>query len=105
MLDPRHREIVRALWDQGRLSRWELHQQTSLTPNGVGSAAEALLAAGVVRECTPEPSSGGRPRVPLEIDPLRRHVVGLILSPGQVAACRLGLRGQTVGKPWVQKIF
>ena len=31
MLDARQREIVRTLWEQGRLSRWELHQRTGLT--------------------------------------------------------------------------
>src|SRR5439155_19426144 len=93
MLEPRQREIVRTLWEQGRLSRWELHEKTGLTPNNVGSVAEALLKMGVLREGTAEPSGAGRPRVPLEIDPSRRHVVGLAIGPGRVEACRVGLRG------------
>jgi predicted NBD/HSP70 family sugar kinase len=99
MLDARQREIVRTLWEQGRLSRWELHQRTGLTPNNVGSVAEVLLRMGVLREGVAEPSGAGRPRVPLEIDPTRRHVVGLAIGPGRVEACRVGLRGQPIGSP------
>lgn len=97
MLDPRQREIVRTLWEQGRSSRWELHERTGLTPNNVGSLAESLLAMGVVREGAAEPSGAGRPRVPLEIDPSRRNVVGLAIAPGRVEACRIGLRGHPIG--------
>ena len=99
MLDSRQRDIVRTLWDQGRLSRWELHERTGLTPNNVGTLAEALLKMGVLREGMAEPSGAGRPRVPLEIDPLRRHVAGLAIAPGSVEACRVGLRGQPLGPP------
>jgi predicted NBD/HSP70 family sugar kinase len=97
MLEPRQREIVRTLWEVGRLSRWELHEKTGLTPNNVGTVADALLRQGVVRECVPEPSGAGRPRVPLEIDPTRRHVIGLAIGPGGVEASRVGLRGQPIG--------
>src|SRR5260221_13354564 len=97
MLEPRQREVVRTLWDQGKLSRWELHERTGLTPNNVGSVADALLKQGVVRECMPEPSGAGRPRVPLEIDPSRRHVIGVAIGPGKVEACRVGLRGHPIG--------
>jgi predicted NBD/HSP70 family sugar kinase len=99
MLEPRQREVVRTLWEQGRLSRWELHERTGLTPNNVGSLADVLLKQGVLRECTPESSGAGRPRVPLEIDPARRYVVGLAIAPGKVEAGRVGLRGTPVGTP------
>ena len=99
MLDLRQREVVRTLWEQGRLSRWELHERTGLTPNNIGSLAEALLAMGVLREGSAEPSGAGRPRVPLEIDPSRRYVVGLAIAPGRVEACRVGLRGHPIGPP------
>lgn len=99
MLDSRQRDIVRTLWEQGRLSRWELHERTGLTPNNVGTLAESLLKMGVLCEGTAEPGGAGRPRVPLEIDPLRRHVVGLAIAPGSVEACHVGLRGHPVGPP------
>ena len=99
MLEPRQREIMRTLWDQGRLSRWELHERTGLTPNNVGTLAESLLKRGVLRECAPTSTGSGRPRVPLEIDTARRCVVGLAIGPGRVQVCKLGLRGSPMGEP------
>lgn len=104
MLDPRQREIVRTLWEQGRLSRWQLHERTGLTPNGVGAVAEGLLGTGVLRECAPEAAGAGRPRTPLEIDPARRNAVGLAIGPGRVEACRVGLRGQPIGRPLAKAV-
>lgn len=97
MLPDRHREVLRHLWVAGRLSRSELHQRTGMTPNGAGAVAQAMLDDGLLRECSPEPSGGGRPRVPLEINPNVRHVIGLSIAPGRVEAARLGLRGQVLG--------
>lgn len=81
------------LWTEGRLSRSELHQRTGLTPNGVGTLAEAMLQNGLVRECPATSRAAGRPRVPLEVDPERRHVLGLAIEPGRTSICRLGLAG------------
>lgn len=95
MIDTRQRQVFRALWTEGRLSRSELHARTGLTPNGVGSLAETMLRDGLLRECPAAVTSNGagRPRVPLEIDPGRRHVIGLALMPGRTDVCRLGLVG------------
>jgi N-acetylglucosamine repressor len=96
VIEARQRQVFRHLWAEGRLSRSELHKRTGLTPNGVGVLAEAMLRGGLVRECpaTAATSNGaGRPRVPLEIDPSRRHVIGLALEPGRTDICRLGLGG------------
>jgi predicted NBD/HSP70 family sugar kinase len=98
VLDAREKEIVQILWGQGRLSRWELHRRSGQTPNGVGSVVHGLLAKGLLRECSAEPSSGGRPRIPLELDPQRRHVVGLLIAQRAVEVCRLNLNGNLIGK-------
>ena len=37
----------------------------------------------------------------LEIDPARRHVIGLALVPGKVEACRLGLRALDEEAAWI----
>src|SRR3954453_1148312 len=92
-LDARQQEILRLLWSSGRLSRWELHRQTGVNPNAVGVDVAVLLNQGVIRECQSEASGPGRPRIPLEIDPTVRHVVGLSFSPGRFEAARLSLRG------------
>jgi predicted NBD/HSP70 family sugar kinase len=97
-LDSRQREILRLLWRGGRMSRWELHRQTGVNPNAVGVDVAALLNHGIVRECPSEIVGPGRPRIPLEIDPTIRYVVGLSISPGRVQASRLSLRGQLLGR-------
>ena len=97
-LDSRQREILRLLWRGGRLSRWELHRQTGVNPNAVGVDVAALLNHGIVRECQSEVAGPGRPRIPLEIDPTVRHVIGLAMSPGRVQVGRLSLRGQLLGR-------
>src|SRR5256885_5638633 len=91
-LDARQREILRLLWGGGRMSRWELHRQTGVNPNAVGVDVAGLLKDGLIRECQSEVAGPGRPRIPLEIDPTVRHVVGLAFSPGQVEIGRLSLR-------------
>jgi len=76
-----------------------------MRPNGVGELAEAMLRDGLIRECPATSARGaaGRPRVPLEIDPARRHVIGLALEPGRIDLCRLGLNGQLVERLPVRK--
>ena len=97
-LDTRQREILRLLWRGGRLSRWELHRQTGVNPNAVGVDVASLLEHGIVRECPSEIVGPGRPRIPLEIDPTIRNVIGLSISPGRVEVGRLSLRGQLLGR-------
>jgi N-acetylglucosamine repressor len=100
----RHREILRLLWREGRLSRWGLHLRTDVNPNAVGMDVAQLLEMGIIRECLAKPSGPGRPRIPLEIDPAVRHMVGLAIGPGRVEAARLSLRGQLLGKPIAKKV-
>src|SRR6478672_9135604 len=92
-LDARQQEILRLLWTGGRMSRWELHRRTGVNPNAVGVDVAALLNHGFIRECQSEVAGPGRPRIPLEIDPTVRHVIGVAVSPGRVEAARLSLRG------------
>jgi predicted NBD/HSP70 family sugar kinase len=98
-IDARQREILRLLWSSGRLSRWELHRKTGVNPNAVGVDVATLLGGGIIRECASEVAGPGRPRIPLEIDPTVRHVVGVAISPGRVEAGRLTLRGSLLGRP------
>lgn len=103
-VDSRQQEILRHLWMEGPLSRSELHTRTAFTPNGLGTLAESLLKAGLIRERPADPSSGGRPRIPLEIDPGSRHVIGLAINPGHVEIARVGLRGQLFGNATVREV-
>ena len=103
-ISPRQRQLVRHLWLEGGLSRWELHERTGLTPNGVGATAAELLDQGLIREASPQPSSGGRPRTPLEIDPVQRHIAALAIRRGQVSTARLNLHGHLVGRLHTQDV-
>lgn len=103
-IDTREREILRLLWQEGRLSRWELHERSGVNPNAIGIDVASLLNRGIVRECRSEPLGPGRPPIPLEIDPLTRHVVGLAISPGRVDAGRLSLRGNLFGRPLSKQV-
>lgn len=102
LLDVRQRELLRLIWRENRLSRWELHERTGVNPNAIGNEAGYLLQLGILREGAPESVGQGRPRTPLEIDTATRHVLGLSLSPGQVEIARLNLRGQLLGKTTAQ---
>ena len=92
-LPENYRQLILWLWREGPMSRWELHERTGATPNAIGSVAAALMAEGLVREAEVRVASGGRPRVPLEIDPFQRHVIGLAISAQGVEICRLNLLG------------
>jgi predicted NBD/HSP70 family sugar kinase len=96
---PRQRTLLQSIWRSGRLSRRDLHEQTGIRPNTVGSDAALLLKEGILRECTTKSLGRGRPRVPLEIDPARRHVIGIAIRPGHVEVGRLNLLGHLLDKP------
>src|SRR3954454_1098149 len=98
-LDLRQREILRLLWRTGRMSRWELHRQTGVNPNAVGVDVGELLNQGIIRECQRAVAGPGRPRIPLEIDPTVRHVVGLAFSQSRVECGRISLKGNLIGRP------
>lgn len=99
LLTNEQRSVLHYLWREGARSRSGLHELTGVAPNRVGVAATGLLEMGLVRECQARPSGGGRPRVPLEIDPGQRYVIGLTIWPGAVSAAKLNLQGNLVGKP------
>ena len=57
-----------------------------------------LLELGLIREAGDSHPTGGRPRLPLEIDPDRRRVLGVAIEPGVVRAQTVDLRGRPRGK-------
>ncbi len=97
-INAKEKEILRLLWRHKALSRWEIHERTGNTPNQVGLDVGRLIKRGLLRERIPDIAGPGRPRVPLEIDPLRRYVLGLAIRPGHVELARLNLRGDMLGR-------
>jgi predicted NBD/HSP70 family sugar kinase len=97
-------QLLDLLRREGPLSRWELHERTGLRPNTVGDQVAAMLREGLIREGPTEAAGPGRPRVPLEIEPSRRHVVGAIIRPGRVEVGRVNLHGRPLGSPLARAI-
>jgi len=81
------------------LSRAEIHQQTGVRPNTIGADAAALIRAGFVRERDSLAAARGRPRVPLELDPERKRVLGVAIRPGAVQLSCLNLLGTPIDGP------
>ena len=96
--------ILRHLWFNGPLSRSELHHLTGMTPNAVGTEVIQLQRLGLVKELAPKLSSGGRPQIPLILDPSARRILGLSIEPGQVEVAELGLNGQLTLAPIAKSI-
>lgn len=87
------------VYRHSQVSRSDLHEQTGIRLNTIGAETAALLEQGVLRECDVQAQGRGRPRVPLEIDPQARHVVGLAISRGSVDIGRVNLNGKLIGEP------
>ncbi|HEX8523440.1 MAG TPA: ROK family protein [Tepidisphaeraceae bacterium] len=98
-INARQRQLLQGIWRAGRLSRRDLHELTGIRPNTVGADAGVLLKERILRECTSKSLGRGRPRVPLEIDPGGRHVIGVAIRPGYVQVCRLNLLGHVLDEP------
>ena len=90
------------VYRHGQVSRSDLHEQTGIRLNTIGSETAALLQRGVLRECDVQAQGRGRPRVPLEIDPMTRHVLGLAINRGGVEVGRVNLLGKLVSEPVIQ---
>jgi len=100
--DPRQRSILRMVYRHGQVSRSDLHEQTGIRLNSVGEETLGLLRQRVLRECDVQAQGRGRPRVPLEIDPESRHVLGLAISRVGVEVGRVNLNGKLMGPPITQ---
>jgi len=87
------------VYRHGQISRSDLHELTGVRLNSIGEEATALLGRGVLRECDTQVLGRGRPRVPLQIDPGSRHVLGLAMSRGGVQVGRVSLTGKLLGEP------
>ncbi|MGF1634767.1 MAG: ROK family protein [Phycisphaerae bacterium] len=103
-LEAGQRRVLRRLWESGPASRIEIARGLHLRPNEVGKLVEVLRGHQLVHEGEPVPSAGGRPRVPLLLDPTTRHVVGVAVAPGEVLAVRLNLLGEAAGKTHRRKV-
>ncbi len=90
------------VYRHGQVSRSSLHEHTGIRLNSIGEEATELLRRRVLLECDVQALGRGRPRVPLEIDPASRHVLGLAMSRGGVQIGRVSLTGKMLSDPVFQ---
>lgn len=75
--DSRLLQLVKLIYNQGRLSRTDLVEQTGYSPFLVTKMCDELLAAGFIHETGPGNSTGGRPPTLLSINAELGRLVGL----------------------------
>ncbi|WP_439693815.1 ROK family transcriptional regulator [Curtobacterium sp. SP.BCo] len=93
--------IVDIIRSSGPISRVELVQATNLTQPTISNIVRQLLASGVIRESGRVPSSGGKPRTLLEINPSALYAVGVQLGFEAMTFVAAGVGGGTVARQLV----
>ena len=101
--NPRQRAILRMVYRHQQVSRTDLHELTGIRLNTIGDDTAALLEEGLLRVCDVQVQGRGRPRVPLQIDTERRHVLGLAMNRDGVEAGRVNLLGELMEEPQVRR--
>jgi N-acetylglucosamine repressor len=85
--------VLRALYDQGPVSRAEIARLTGLTRTTVSDLVAEFIADGLAREVGRGPSSGGKAPILVEVDGDARHVIGLDLGERAFTGAIVNLHG------------
>ena len=95
MNNPTPLKILSAIWRNPGLSRSDLEGLTGYHTNTVARTVEGLLKKGYLREKEAILHHGrGRPRIPLEVDPVRICIGGIAIGAGAVESVTMNLLGQ-----------
>src|SRR5579863_8816183 len=76
------------------ISRVEIAQQTGLTAQTVSVILRRLMENGIVQESGSIPSSGGKPRKALRINPKAAYAVGIHFDPTAMSIVVVDMSGQ-----------
>ena len=85
------------------ISRVEIAQQTGLTAQTVSVIVRRLIDRGIVQESGSLPSTGGKPRKTLRINPTAANAVGIHFDPLVVSIVVVDMMGQALAH-WRQDI-
>ena len=85
--------VLRALYDQGPVSRADIARLTGLTRTTVSDLVAEFIADGLAREVGRGPSSGGKAPILVEVDGNSRHVIGLDLGERAFSGAIVNLHG------------
>ncbi|CAL9325407.1 ROK family protein [Streptomyces sp. SudanB182_2057] len=84
---------LRAVLDEGPIPRAGLAARLGLAQGTISRIVGPIVAAGVLRELPALSGGGGRPRVPLDLDPAARLTIGLHIGRQRTSAGLVDLRG------------
>ncbi|MFA9477819.1 ROK family protein [Phycisphaerales bacterium AB-hyl4] len=102
---PLESRLLRLLYCDGPLSRWELHEQVGVRPSTVSATVSALIDRGMLKQNESKPAYGrGRPPVPVEINDSGWGVLGLAIEPGRVSVGYLTPYGRVLGRTLSRKV-
>ncbi|MGI8478441.1 MAG: ROK family protein [Gaiellaceae bacterium] len=83
--------VLRLIAAQPRIARAEIARQLNLSPATVTAVTRRLLEGGLIRVVDRAPSSGGRPRLLLEIVGGAAHALGVKIAADHVTVVRVDL--------------
>ncbi|MFJ9805699.1 ROK family transcriptional regulator [Streptomyces wuyuanensis] len=88
-------DLLRKAGENG-ISRPEIADYTGLTPQAVSKITARLRDAGLLTEAGRHPSTGGKPRTALRLEPSAAYAVGVQLDRDEMTAVLLDLSGSRV---------
>jgi predicted NBD/HSP70 family sugar kinase len=90
--------VLEAIQVSDGISRVQIAKRAGLTAQTVSVIVRKLLEEGLVIEDGSVPSSGGKPRTILRVDPTAGYAVGIHFDPGEISYVLADLAGQPVAK-------
>jgi len=78
------------------ISRVEIAKQTGLTAQTVSVIVRRLIEQGIVLESGSLPSTGGKPRTTLRINPTAAYAIGIHFDPIEVSVVVVDMKGQSL---------
>ncbi|WP_248964399.1 ROK family transcriptional regulator [Sphaerisporangium perillae] len=88
--------VLEAIQVSDGISRVQIAKHAGLTAQTVSVIVRKLLEEGLVVEDGSLPSSGGKPRTILRVDPAAGYAVGIHFDPGEISYVLADLAGQPV---------
>src|ERR1700691_126745 len=89
------RIVLDVIRRQGTISRRELVELVSLSPQTVANITNDFQAIGlIVAKRLKGPKSRGQPPIAFELNPNAGHAIGISLEPGRIKAALVNLVGQ-----------
>ena len=90
--------VISAIQSSDGTSRVEVAKQTGLTAQTVSVIVRRLIKEGIVQESGSVPSTGGKPRKTLRINPTSAYAVGINFDPLGVSIVVVDMMGQTLAR-------